>query len=170
MVHDMDDSAAIVHAAPVEPSEVLDLATSFELFVNTETVRFHGALRLLARDRAEAEDLMQDAFLRVWERWEHVRSLDDPRGYLFRTAMNLHRKRLPRAAVAIRHAVGRRRPRSRRIRPSSPSPASAPPPTQRQTRDDHVPLDQGNQRVPGTRAYTKGVTTILAKHPSALRR
>ena len=108
MVHDMDDSAAILHAVPDGPSELFDLATSFELFVDTETVRFHGALRLLARDRAEAEDLMQDAFLRVWERWEHVRSLDDPSGYLYRTAMNLHRKRLRRAAVAIRHAVGPR--------------------------------------------------------------
>jgi dipeptidyl aminopeptidase/acylaminoacyl peptidase len=101
----MDDSAAIVHAAPVESSEILDLASSFELFVDAETVGFHSALRLLARDRAEAEDLMQDAFLKVWERWEHVRSLDDPSGYLYRTAMNLHRKRLRRAAVAIRHAI-----------------------------------------------------------------
>jgi RNA polymerase sigma factor (sigma-70 family) len=109
MVHDMDDSAAIVHPAPVD-SEILDLASSFELFVDAETVRFHSALRLLARDRAETEDLMQDAFLKVWERWEHVRSLDDPSGYLYRTAMNLHRKRLRRAAVAIRHAIGPRPP------------------------------------------------------------
>jgi RNA polymerase sigma-70 factor, ECF subfamily len=111
MVHDMDDSAAIVHATPVEPSDILDLASSFELFVDAETVRFHSALRLLARDRAEAEDLMQDAFLKVWERWDHVRSLEDPSGYLYRTAMNLHRKRLRRAAVAIRHAIGPRPPR-----------------------------------------------------------
>ena len=31
---------------------------------------------------------MQDAFLKVWERWEYVRSLDDSTGYLYRTAMN----------------------------------------------------------------------------------
>ncbi len=107
----MDETAAIVYTAPVDPSEVDDLASTFEAFVGAETARFHGALRLLTRDRAEAEDLMQDAYLKVWERWHHVRSLDDPTGYLYRTAMNLFRKRRRRAAVAIRHAIG---PRPRR--------------------------------------------------------
>lgn len=106
----MDDSAAIVRAVPAEPS-VADLASSFELFVAAESTKLHGALRLLTRDRAEAEDLMQDAFLKVWERWGHVRSLDDPTGYLYRTAMNLYRKRRRRAAVALRHAI---RPRPAR--------------------------------------------------------
>ena len=101
----MDDSAAVVHAVPAEASEISDLASSFELFVDAESGRFHGALRLLTRNRAEAEDLMQDAFLKVWERWGHVRSLDDPTGYLYRTAMNLYRKRRRRAAVALRHAI-----------------------------------------------------------------
>jgi len=105
----MDDVAAIVH--PVDSSEVADLASSFEQFVGAETARFHGALRLLTRNRAEADDLMQDAFLKVWERWRHVRSLDDPTGYLYRTAMNLYRKRLRRAAVVLRHAIRPRPPR-----------------------------------------------------------
>lgn len=109
----MDESAAIVHAGPIEPVDTSELASSFELFVEAERVRFHGALRLLTRDRAEAEDLMQDAFLKVWERWGHVRSLDDPTGYLYRTAMNLYRKRRRRAAVALRHAI---RPRPGRDR------------------------------------------------------
>ena len=107
----MDETAAIAHTAPVDPSEVEDLASTFEAFVDAETARFHGALRLLTRDRAEAEDLMQDAYLKVWERWHHVRSLDDPTGYLYRTAMNLHRKRLRRAGVAIRHTIRPRPPR-----------------------------------------------------------
>jgi hypothetical protein len=50
----MDESAAIVHAVPAEPSEISDLASSFELFVEAGSARFHGALRLLTRDRAEA--------------------------------------------------------------------------------------------------------------------
>jgi RNA polymerase sigma-70 factor (ECF subfamily) len=108
----MDETAAIVYTAPMDdPSEVDDLASTFEAFVDAETARFHGALRLLVRDRAEAEDLMQDAYLKVWERWGHVRSLEDPTGYLYRTAMNLYRKRRRRAAVAIRHAVRPRPPR-----------------------------------------------------------
>jgi RNA polymerase sigma factor (sigma-70 family) len=107
----MDETAAILYTAPVDPSEVDDLASTFEAFVDAEKMRFHGALRLLTRDRAEAEDLMQDAYLKVWERWHHVRSLDDPTGYLYRTAMNLYRKRRRRAAVAIRHAIRPRPPR-----------------------------------------------------------
>ena len=107
----MDESAAIAPVASVDPTEAGHLAASFQAFVDAETARFHGALRLLTRDRAEAEDLMQDAYLKVWERWHHVRSLDDPTGYLYRTAMNLYRKRRRRAAIAIRHAVRPRPPR-----------------------------------------------------------
>ena len=49
---------------------------------------------------------MQDAFLRVWERWDRVGGMDDPVGYLYRTAMNLFRKRYRRAALSVRRAVG----------------------------------------------------------------
>ena len=56
-------------------------------------------------DRAEAEEILQDAFLRVWERWERVAAMEEPVGFLYRTAMNLFRKRVRRAAVAVRKAV-----------------------------------------------------------------
>jgi hypothetical protein len=32
--------------------------------------------------------------VRVYERWDRVRQMDSPQGYLFRTALNLHRSRL----------------------------------------------------------------------------
>jgi RNA polymerase sigma-70 factor (ECF subfamily) len=57
-------------------------------------------------NRAEAEELMQDAFLKVWERWDQVTAMDDPVGYLYRTAMNLFRKRYRRAAMALRRSIG----------------------------------------------------------------
>jgi RNA polymerase sigma-70 factor (ECF subfamily) len=104
----MDESEGVVRTTALPSSGTSELATSFQGFVEAESARFHGALRLLTRDRSEAEDLMQDAFLKVWERWEHVQALDDPTGYLYRTGMNLYRKRLRRAAVAVRHAVGPR--------------------------------------------------------------
>lgn len=109
----MDDSVAIVRTVSAGPSGIPDLASSFELFVDAEAAGLMGALRLLTRDRAEAEDVMQEALLKVWERWERIRGLDDPSGYLYRTAMNLYRKRLRRAAVAIRYAVGLRPSRDR---------------------------------------------------------
>ena len=49
---------------------------------------------------------MQDAFLKVWERWDRVGRMDDPVGYLYRTAMNLFRKRYRRAMLAVRRTVG----------------------------------------------------------------
>ena len=107
----MDGSAGVARTAPLGPSETAELTSSFQRFVEAESATFHGALRLLTRDRTDAEDLMQDAFLKVWERWEHVQALEDPSGYLYRTAMNLYRKRLRRAAVALRHAIRPQVPR-----------------------------------------------------------
>jgi hypothetical protein len=31
---------------------------------------------------------MQDAFLKLWERWDRVERIADPRAYLFRVALN----------------------------------------------------------------------------------
>lgn len=49
---------------------------------------------------------MQDAFLRLLERWPAVQGAGNLEGYLYRTAMNVYRSRLRRAAVALRRAVG----------------------------------------------------------------
>ena len=78
----------------------------FEDLVHAEHAGLYGALCLIIRDRGEAEDVMQEAFLKVWERWDRVQGMDNPAGYLYRTALNLHRKRRRRASVAIRRAVG----------------------------------------------------------------
>jgi DNA-directed RNA polymerase specialized sigma24 family protein len=56
-------------------------------------------------NRAEAEELAQDAFLKVWERWDRVADMEEPVGYLYRTAMNLFRKRYRRVGVALRKTV-----------------------------------------------------------------
>jgi len=49
---------------------------------------------------------MQDAFVRVWERWDRVAAMERPEAYLFRTAMNLHRSRVRRALAALRRTIG----------------------------------------------------------------
>jgi DNA-directed RNA polymerase specialized sigma24 family protein len=68
-----------------------------------QSERLFRALLLVTHDSTE-EDLMQEAFVRVWERWDRVGTLDDPVGYLFKTAMNLHRSAIRRAAVAAKLA------------------------------------------------------------------
>ncbi len=45
---------------------------------------------------------MQDAFLRLWERWDSIGRIEDPTGYLFRVALNGFRMRRRRAATALR--------------------------------------------------------------------
>ena len=43
--------------------------------------------------------------MKVWERWDRVAGMAEPTGYLYRTAMNLFRKRYRRAALALRKTV-----------------------------------------------------------------
>jgi RNA polymerase sigma-70 factor, ECF subfamily len=78
---------------------------TFEGFFEETHQRLFAALCLATGNRYEAEEIMQDAFLALWQRWENVSAMDDPTGYLFRTAMNLFRKRLRRAAVAARRTL-----------------------------------------------------------------
>jgi RNA polymerase sigma-70 factor (ECF subfamily) len=84
---------------------------SFEEFFEAERVRLHRVLFAITRSRMEAEDIAQDAFLRVWERWDRVGSMDDPAGYLHRTAINVYRDRSRRLLLAMKRSV--------RIAPSS---------------------------------------------------
>jgi RNA polymerase sigma-70 factor (ECF subfamily) len=60
----------------------------------------------MTRDRVEAQDIAQEAFLKVWERWDRVGRMADPTGYVYRTAINLFRKRMRRAAFALKRTVG----------------------------------------------------------------
>jgi RNA polymerase sigma-70 factor, ECF subfamily len=80
-------------------------ATAFEAFVAEHQDRLFGALCLITGDRSEAEDIAQEAFLRVLERWDRVEAMEEPGGYLFRVSMNLFRSRRRRAAVALRRMV-----------------------------------------------------------------
>jgi RNA polymerase sigma-70 factor (ECF subfamily) len=104
-------------APGISQAELVDVASEgggppvFEDFFEREHRGLFSALVLMARDRGEAEELMQDAFLRLWERWPRVSALDDPTGYLYRTAMNLYRSRRRRAATALRRVA---RPGERR--------------------------------------------------------
>jgi RNA polymerase sigma factor (sigma-70 family) len=84
---------------PVEDPEA---PPTFEGLFDAEHRRLHRALCVLTGDPHEAEELAQDAFVRVWEHWHRVRVMDDPTGYLYRTAMNGYRSRYRRALLALR--------------------------------------------------------------------
>ena len=93
-------------AAEAAASQTLEASRSFEIFFDTESRTLFRRLWLVTGDRAEAEEIMQDAFLKAWERWEQVGAIDDPVGYLYRTAMNLFRSRYRQAMLAIRRSIG----------------------------------------------------------------
>jgi DNA-directed RNA polymerase specialized sigma24 family protein len=82
-----------------------DETTSFEDFFERERDNLFGLLVLATGDRQEAEDLAQDAFVAIWEQWDRVSRVDNPAGYLHRTAMNAFRKRYRRAQI-LRRVTG----------------------------------------------------------------
>lgn len=80
----------------------LALAPSFDAFYEEERAQLFRTMVLVTGDPAEAEELCQEAFVRVYERWERVSRMERPGGYLVRTAMNLHRSALRRLVAASR--------------------------------------------------------------------
>jgi len=60
---------------------------------------------LITGDPHEAEDIAQETFTRAFERWDQVRGMENPVGWLNRVAANL--------------AISRRRRLTRRLRPLS---------------------------------------------------
>lgn len=74
----------------------------FADFYRSERARLYGTLAMVTGSHTESEELVQEAFVRVWERWDRVSTHPEPIGYLYRTAFNLIRQRrraLTRAAT-----------------------------------------------------------------------
>jgi len=101
----MDEPLRLVAESPREEGTVVAEPLSFEMFFETEARTLFRRLCAVTGNSAEAEEIMQDAFLALWERWDRVGTLQDPTGYLYRTAMNVFRKRSRRAALAFRRAL-----------------------------------------------------------------
>ena len=101
-------AVSVVHERSTHPAPItvgVRPALSFEGFYLANERRLFRALYVLTASREQAEDLSQHAFCKVWERWDRVSALDDPVGYLFRTAFNLHHSAGRRAVRAARRVV-----------------------------------------------------------------
>jgi RNA polymerase sigma-70 factor (ECF subfamily) len=68
----------------------------------TEYRRLFATMCLVTGNSAEAEEVVQDAFVRVWERWSHGAEISHPVAYLYRTAINVVRSRARRIVRATR--------------------------------------------------------------------
>ncbi len=84
----------------------MDPPADFETFYHEHHQRLLRGCYVLTGNVHEAEELTQDAFLSVWQRWDRVASMDEPLGYLFTTALNRHRSALRRVARQARRAIG----------------------------------------------------------------
>ena len=105
MLPNMDPAVGLPEAANAE-QVMRPSPPSFEEFYEHERDGLFGALCLITGNRHEAEELTQDSFVAVWERWDRVAAMENPTGYLYRTALNGFRKRRRRALFAVRHAIG----------------------------------------------------------------
>ena len=81
--------------APEAPAAPLSFE---ELFLDVHD-RLYRALYFITGSSADAEELMQDAFLKLWERWDRIDRIDDPVAYLFRVALNGFRMRARHARM-----------------------------------------------------------------------
>jgi len=97
-------------AASVSAAVPDAVALPFDAFFVKHRDRLYGAMCLVTRDRGEAEDIAQEAFVKVLEHWDRVASIDDPEAYLYRTAMNAFRSRYRRSVVAAKRTFRVRPP------------------------------------------------------------
>lgn len=89
---------AAVSGAPVASGTGRDVAA----FCAELHPRLVGALSLRTGSRALAEELAQETFVRVWERWPTVQAMDSPEAWAFRVALNLASSRFRRLGAERR--------------------------------------------------------------------
>jgi RNA polymerase sigma factor (sigma-70 family) len=88
-----------------EEATLAEQAPSFEEFYRANFRHLFTALCLVTGNRHEAEEITQDSFLKIYERWDRVGALDDPTAYLFRVSMNTFRNRYRRALLGLRREL-----------------------------------------------------------------
>ena len=83
-------------------AKATDQPLTFEDLFADEHERLFRALYLIVGNSHEAEELMQDAFVLVLERWDRI---DNPVGYLYRSAFNSTHSRFRRLTVAAKRTL-----------------------------------------------------------------
>jgi len=76
-----------------------DNVDDFESFFRAEYDGLFRTLALSTGNRQEADDLAQDAMVRLFERWDRLSHVESKRAYLFTVAFNLLRRRRKRDAL-----------------------------------------------------------------------
>src|ERR1039458_2570885 len=83
-------------------------ADDFDMFYAMTSRRLVGQIFAMTGDLSEAEDAVQEAYIRAWRRWPRIRAYDDPEGWLrvvaYRITVNSWRKARNRLTA---HRAGR---------------------------------------------------------------
>jgi RNA polymerase sigma-70 factor (ECF subfamily) len=90
---------AVVGSDQVEGKE------TFEEFFAAQWERLFRSMVLLTGSAQQAEDLTQDAFLRMLERWDRLDHVQNREGYLFRIALNAQRSLYRRSLLAAKRVL-----------------------------------------------------------------
>jgi RNA polymerase sigma-70 factor, ECF subfamily len=75
-------------------------ATDFDAFFREQFPRVARSASLVARDRQLGPDLAQEAFARLFERWDRFESEEHARNFAFKVAINLARSHLRRRGAS----------------------------------------------------------------------
>jgi RNA polymerase sigma-70 factor, ECF subfamily len=93
----------------------MDADQEFEEFYQATAPRLVGQLLALTGDLHDAEDVVQEAFIRASVRWSRIRAYDRPEAWVRRVAMNLASNELRRARRRLAALL--------RLGPPAPMPA-----------------------------------------------
>ena len=85
--------------------EATGRSRDFRTLYEDEHRRLFQTLYFVTGDRHDAADLMHEAFLKMWERWESIGEVRDVHAYLFKVALNGSRMRTRAARLAARRRI-----------------------------------------------------------------
>jgi len=74
--------------------ESVETAPDFDSFFRTHFERVARAAALVARDPGTGQELAQEAFARLFERWKDMGSEDHARNFAYKVAINLAKSHL----------------------------------------------------------------------------
>jgi RNA polymerase sigma-70 factor, ECF subfamily len=78
---------------------------SFDDFYRTTSRRVVHHVYAMTGDLTEAQDCVQEAYARAWQRWSRVGSLDDPEAWVRTVARRVAVSRWRRTRTAARHLL-----------------------------------------------------------------